>query len=337
MNSKKIFLAALLGTLFSPAFAAEGEGQDGQQPRIVTHQRVELRGPDGMPGLHVGPRMGMMGKAVKNAPYSAEVVSERQHNLADGNQIVNKTSSLSYRDSAGRTRQEVRDDKGEVHAVTIHDPVESVTYILSPRTKTATKIALNREIGKAAAEAARAKVEQLRKEGKLPAGERREIIIRRFTGPAGETGAQAADGAGVRIESHQLGALPNGRDLAVRLGPLTGALADMKWAKGATTKDLGTREIEGVKAEGKLRSYEIPAGEVGNRNPIVVSDESWYSPELQVTLLTKHSDPRVGENTYRVTALKREEPAAALFAVPSDYTVKDAMANVTRMIEKKAP
>ena len=130
---------------------------------------------------------------------------------------------------------------------------------------------------------------------------------------------------------------PGSREIAARLGPLAGAMADMKWASKATTKDLGTRDIEGIKAEGKLRSYEIPAGEIGNRNPIVVSDETWYSPELQVTLLSKHSDPRVGESAYRLAGIKREEPAAALFAVPSDYTVKDVMANVTRMLEKKAP
>ena len=123
---------------------------------------------------------------------------------------------------------------------------------------------------------------------------------------------------------------------ASRLGPLAGAMGDMKWASKATTKDLGTRDIEGVKAEGKLRSYEIPAGEVGNRNPIVVSDESWYSPDLHVTLLSKHSDPRSGDNVYRLAGIKRDEPAAALFTVPSDYTVKDVMANVKRMIEKKA-
>jgi hypothetical protein len=78
-------------------------------------------------------------------------------------------------------------------------------------------------------------------------------------------------------------------------------------------------------------------GEVGNRNPIVVSDESWYSPELQVTLLSKHSDPRSGDNIYRLASIRRGEPAASLFSVPSDYAVKDVMANMARVIEKKAP
>ncbi len=334
MNSKKILLAALIGLSFAPAFAEEAE--PAPQPRVVTQQRVELRGLDGLAGMHFGPRMGMIGKTVKNAPYSAEAVSERQQNLADGNQIVRKTSSMSYRDSAGRTRQEMRDDKGEMQTVTIHDPVESTTYILSPRTKTATKITVNKELGKAAAEAARAKIEQLRKEGKLPA-ERREITIRQFEGREGEMKVSVNDGTAVRIQAPNLTVSPGTGDMLVRLGPLTGALGDVKWSKNATTKELGTRDIEGVRAEGKLRSYEIPAGEVGNRNPIVVSDESWYAPELQVTMLTRHSDPRAGDNTYRLTSLKREEPAASLFTVPSDYTIKDALANVHHLLEKKAP
>jgi hypothetical protein len=66
----------------------------------------------------MGPGMRMHGKAVKGMPYGAEVVSERQQNLADGNQIVHKSSSMSYRDGAGRTRQEVLNDKGEVMTIT---------------------------------------------------------------------------------------------------------------------------------------------------------------------------------------------------------------------------
>lgn len=336
MNSTRILLAALLATMFAPAFAAGAEGDPAQQPRVVTREAIQIRTGDGEHSF-VSPMLRMHAKTVKNAPYSAEVIAERQQNLADGNQIVHKNTSLSFRDSAGRTRQEVRDDKGDVLTVTIHDAVDGTTYMLNPRTKTATKIAINQEMGKAAGEAARAHVEQLRKEGKLPTTERREIIIRRFNGADAEVQSHIADGAAMHGEAAQLGALPNGRELAIRLAPLAGAMADMKWASKATTRDLGTREIEGIKAEGKLRSYEIPAGEVGNRNPITVSDETWTSPELQVTVLQKHSDPRVGESTYRMAAIKREEPAAALFTVPSDYTVKDVMANVTRILEKKAP
>ena len=46
--------------------------------------------------------------AVKNAPYSAEVISEKNQALPDGNLISRRASTLTYRDSAGRTRQETR-------------------------------------------------------------------------------------------------------------------------------------------------------------------------------------------------------------------------------------
>ena len=44
--------------------------------------------------------------------------------------------------------------------------------------------------------------------------------------------------------------------------------------------------------------------------------------DLQVTVYTKHSDPRSGDLVFRLENVKREEPAAALFAVPADYTVR---------------
>src|SRR5437868_271942 len=46
------------------------------------------------------------GKVVKNAPYSAEAVTEMTQRLADGNRISNKTTATTYRDSEGRTRRE---------------------------------------------------------------------------------------------------------------------------------------------------------------------------------------------------------------------------------------
>jgi hypothetical protein len=104
---------------------------------------------------------------------------------------------------------------------------------------------------------------------------------------------------------------------------LATAFGDASWAAQATTKELGTREFSGVRANGRLRSYEIPAGAIGNRNPIQVSTETWTAPDLQVTVYTKHTDPRNGEVEFRLENLKREEPAPALFSVPSDYTVKE--------------
>ena len=89
-----------------------------------------------------------------------------------------------------------------------------------------------------------------------------------------------------------------------------------------------------MKANGRQRSYDIPAGEIGNRSAISVSSETWTSPDLQIMVYHKHSDPRSGDVVYRVENLKRDEPAPALFTVPSDYTVKDAMATAKRMVKK---
>ncbi|MFC5459688.1 hypothetical protein [Massilia niabensis] len=334
MKTNQLLLTALLACLLSPALAEEELAVPAGLEADAPHPREEV------PILH---RRHGTGQPVKNAPYSARAVSERLQQLSDGNQIERRTSAASYRDSAGRTRQEVRGRNGEVQVVTIHDPVANAVWILSPRTRTAQKLPSHADIARTAGAAARARIEQLRKEGRLPrlereagvadkAGERtavhverendgrREIVrvIRIPRGPGQDTA-----GAGVQPGPHF------GPHFGPAIGPQLGtivanAAGDMKWASKATSRDLGTRDFDGVRAEGKLRSYEIPAGEVGNRNPIVVADETWYSPDLQITVYSKHSDPRSGDYVYRLEGLKRGEPDAALFTVPSDYKVREA-------------
>jgi hypothetical protein len=41
--------------------------------------------------------------------------------------------------------------------------------------------------------------------------------------------------------------------------------------------------------------------------------------------MTKHSDPRTGETTYRLTNVTQTEPVHLLFEVPADYTLKDSL------------
>ena len=334
MKTTKIMLATMLAAAFAPTLAAapqppeeshitmmEDAGGGAQGANVVHKRAITLTGLPG--GAGVSFTVPMMNKVTKNAPYSAEVISESVQNLADGNQIVKKYSRNSYRDSAGRTRRENHNDKGELVSITIDDPVEGFSYTLNPRNKTANKVTRRSDVGPAVAvnEAARAQIEQLRKEGKLPAVERKEgageFIIKRVERSDGDAAKQGNDK--VRI---QFPGAPG--ELARQLVPvITNAMADTRWSRNATVKDLGTKDIEGVQAKGKMRSYEIPAGELGNRNPIVVTYETWHSPELQTIVYTKHSDPRSGERIYRMAGLKRDEPAAALFTVPSDYTVKD--------------
>ena len=88
-------------------------------------------------------------------------------------------------------------------------------------------------------------------------------------------------------------------------------------------ESLGKQTIEGVECEGTRNVMTIPAGEMGNELPINVVTETWYSPELQVTVLRKFNDPRYGEDIYRLTNINRAEPAKELFEVPSDYTLKE--------------
>ena len=51
--------------------------------------------------------------------------------------------------------------------------------------------------------------------------------------------------------------------------------------------------------------------------------ESWYSPELQTVVMSRHSDPRTGDESFRLTGINRNEPGAFLFQPPSGYTINE--------------
>ena len=89
------------------------------------------------------------------------------------------------------------------------------------------------------------------------------------------------------------------------------------------TESLGSQTIEGVVAQGTRSVITIPAGTYGNDNAMQIISERWDSAELQTTVLSKHSDPWMGEHTYRLTHITRDEPAQSLFEVPANYTVQE--------------
>ncbi len=91
----------------------------------------------------------------------------------------------------------------------------------------------------------------------------------------------------------------------------------------AKTEDLGTQVIQGVSAQGTRITRVIPAGREGNEKEIDIVTETWYSPDLQVVVMSKTSDPRFGDSVYQLNTISRTEPDPALFTVPSDYTVKE--------------
>jgi hypothetical protein len=92
--------------------------------------------------------------------------------------------------------------------------------------------------------------------------------------------------------------------------------------KETVTTSLGTQMVGGVSAEGTRYTRTIPAGQIGNTKPIVIVTERWYSPDLQMVVMTKRTDPRMGETTFQITNIQRQEPAASLFQVPADYMVE---------------
>jgi hypothetical protein len=217
------------------------------------------------------------GEVVTASPYTATATTESTQVLADGNKIVNKTSSFVARDSQGRTRRETdlhRIGNLPVDAqktVFINDPTTHTQYIFTPGGE-ATKV--------------------VRSEGSWKEGP--QII---------ELGGQPER----RSQKKVIVNVQN-----VREGQQSSKESDEQ----VKHEDLGTQTIEGVSAQGKRETVTIPAGQIGNERPIEIVTETWFSPELHTLVLRKHSDPRMGDSTYRLTDIKRNEPDAALFQPP---------------------
>jgi len=110
---------------------------------------------------------------------------------------------------------------------------------------------------------------------------------------------------------------PLGRGERMRGGPPP---ADRQ--QNTRTESLGSKTVEGLTAEGTRTTVTIPAGQEGNEQPMQTVTESWYSPDLQIVVLFKRSDPRTGETVTRYTNIVRAEPAHNLFEVPSDYQIE---------------
>jgi hypothetical protein len=91
----------------------------------------------------------------------------------------------------------------------------------------------------------------------------------------------------------------------------------------ARTEDLGEQMIEGVKTRGRRSTVTIEAGTIGNDRPLNTVSETWYSEELKMEVMSRSSDPRTGEMSFRLSNVSRGEPPAYLFQVPAGYTVKE--------------
>jgi hypothetical protein len=84
-------------------------------------------------------------------------------------------------------------------------------------------------------------------------------------------------------------------------------------------EDLGVHEFDGLLAHGFRETQTISAENSGNGKETVITDEYWYSDELRINLMIKHSDPRTGTVTLTVTQVARIEPDPSLFEIPDGY------------------
>ncbi|MEO8097370.1 MAG: hypothetical protein ABI811_06675 [Acidobacteriota bacterium] len=111
-----------------------------------------------------------------------------------------------------------------------------------------------------------------------------------------------------------------------------GMVTEFRNSSGGTPQeeDLGTRLFDGVQAQGTRITSTIAAGEIGNDRPIEIVDERWYSPELQLTVMTRHADPRAGETVYKLTNIQRLEQVRSLFEVPRSYSIVEPANNVLK-------
>jgi hypothetical protein len=256
------------------------------------------------------------------APYSAEAVTESTQALPDGNRIATKTVTRLYRDGEGRTRREqIHAETGAVQTISISDPVAGSTYTLDPVNRIATRnsVMVTAPVGFAG--------------GGGDRGGRGGVVAPRPAEASGQIEAVAADAEKLRRaleakETASAGALTLPRQTAplIPAGVGGGGRGRGGAANSETTReDLGQQTVEGVPATGSRTTTVIPAGAIGNLQPIKIVSEQWMSPDLKVLVLTKHSDPRTGETIYRLSSIVRAEPDRSLFVVPPDYTVKETL------------
>jgi hypothetical protein len=106
-------------------------------------------------------------------------------------------------------------------------------------------------------------------------------------------------------------------------------------SKPPTIEHLGRQIVEGVEAEGTRSTTTIPAGQIGNELPLTIVSERWFSPELKVLILSRQTDPRFGETTYRLTNIVRAEPSPDLFEPPPEFTVVEPGASAGTAIRMR--
>jgi hypothetical protein len=235
----------------------------------------------------IGMEGGVMSN-VKGAPYRADQITESTQTLGDGTRIHNERRVTMYRDSQGRVRRETPEQ------ISIWDPNSGVGYTLDTKSMTAGKMQVSVSVNSG---------------NSGPIG----ITFRAQTGTAG-SGMAAGGGEDIRVFTKTV--MDGMNTNAITLNGKTTTV-------NANKESLGTQMIEGVSAQGDRQTSTIEAGAIGNDRPIQIVSERWYSPDLQMEVMTRHSDPRMGEEITRLINISRAEPDRSLFEVPAGYQITE--------------
>jgi hypothetical protein len=224
---------------------------------------------------------------VKGAPYSATINNESIQTLADGNHIVQTNTGTVSRDSQGRTRQDAALPAiGNLSAAS----APHLVFIQDPVAGTSYTLNLSDKTA-----------------WKNPMS-------------PGETGGPGATVGTFFIQT------ANGPPPVPPPAPPMIALAKHLATDEpleANTESLGSQTMEGVVVNGVRTTHTIPAGQIGNDRPISIVTEVWTSTDLKTIISSKRNDPRMGEQTFRLTNIVRAEPDPSLFTVPSDFRIVD--------------
>ena len=244
---------------------------------------------------------------VKNAPFSAEVITEYDRTLDNGGRIHRESRGAIFRDSQGRMRTEnqpsaLQPGSEKADRITINDPIQQVIIYLNPKTKTATVVRfsdIEPNPSVVAAKPAKAKGKSKIRLAGQPA-----------TGPS-DTLSETNPGGGA-------GNLPPSQGI-----PTSRMDATIFANTPATIVPLGTRNIEGVSATGTRTTRTINPGTMGNDKPIVSISDTWVATDLKVTVLSETDDGQEGHSTMKLVNIVRGEPNSALFLVPVGYKVRE--------------
>lgn len=299
---------AILGMMACAASLAAQE-----PPNVTYHTAI------GMSAFESGSRQPVVG-----APYTATITNENVQMLADGNRITQSSSGTTARDSQGRTRQDAPlpvignlAAANAPHLVFINDPVAQKTYTLNLTEKTADIF-----------NTAGAKGEFGFASGGAPGGDAVFFKAKQDAEAQAQMAGTVPSGQVEVLDKIKLDAeAPAGPGVVTRRSMVMLDKAKAEKLDGAapvTTEDLGSQVMEGVLVTGTRTTKTIPAGEIGNEKPINIVIEVWTSPELKTVVMSKRSDPRMGEQTFRLTNIVRAEPDASLFTVPADFKVLDS-------------